>query len=107
MVEEILKGNVHKTRTCQKCYKQENKMTACGACKRIYYCSKECQKSAWKEHKSFCRMVTNFTKVGEFSEASILFEKTYKTWINHSYVQYTLRQLGVSIMGVNGLDLHF
>jgi hypothetical protein len=31
-----------------------DKVLACGGCKRIYYCSEECQKSDWKEHEPKC-----------------------------------------------------
>jgi hypothetical protein len=27
----------------------------CGGCKQVYYCSAECQKNDWKEHKSACK----------------------------------------------------
>ena len=30
------------------------RLFACAACNRVYYCSKECQKSDWKTHKSSC-----------------------------------------------------
>ncbi|CAE8689137.1 unnamed protein product, partial [Polarella glacialis] len=26
----------------------------CGACKSVYFCSRECQRAAWKYHKPFC-----------------------------------------------------
>jgi len=29
----------------------------CGACKRIKYCSKACQKADWKKHKNICKML--------------------------------------------------
>jgi len=29
-------------------------LKVCSRCKLIYYCSKECQKSHWQVHKSFC-----------------------------------------------------
>lgn len=31
------------------------KLLVCGACKKISYCSSECQKEDWKKHKSVCR----------------------------------------------------
>ena len=30
----------------------------CSRCKRSYYCSSECQKSAWKKHKKTCKAPT-------------------------------------------------
>jgi len=35
--------------SCQVCQKQASKQ--CSACKSVYYCSIECQKSDWKNHK--------------------------------------------------------
>ena len=36
------------------CGKIDKKMRKCGDCKSIYYCSKECQKSDWNNHKHKC-----------------------------------------------------
>ncbi|KAI1211881.1 uncharacterized protein F4807DRAFT_416713 [Annulohypoxylon truncatum] len=30
----------------------------CSGCKKVRYCSKDCQKQDWKEHKSFCKHVS-------------------------------------------------
>ncbi|KZV92294.1 hypothetical protein EXIGLDRAFT_836581 [Exidia glandulosa HHB12029] len=45
---------------CQTCYKTTDdlpagtKLLGCGACGRAHYCSRECQKVNWKDHKPFC-----------------------------------------------------
>lgn len=36
-------------------------LMVCGNCGSARYCSRECQKQAWKEHKKFC----NFIKQGK------------------------------------------
>lgn len=41
-----------KTR-CRVCLTESAKK--CGACKNVSYCSRECQKFDWKEHKAVCR----------------------------------------------------
>lgn len=38
---------------CAYC-KSENANHHCGRCSRVFYCSKECQKSDWKVHKTSC-----------------------------------------------------
>jgi len=43
------------TSACTYCGKQGVKLQLCSACKRSRYCSKECQKAAWPEHKTVCR----------------------------------------------------
>lgn len=41
------------------CTKDHNdksfKLKSCSGCRKVQYCSKECQKQAWKAHKAFCK----------------------------------------------------
>lgn len=39
--------------TCRVC-KKENVKSKCAKCKKIYYCSRDCQIKDWKEHKLVC-----------------------------------------------------
>jgi uncharacterized paraquat-inducible protein A len=39
---------------CSFCEKP-NPMNRCARCKQAMYCSKECQVSHWKDHKSHCK----------------------------------------------------
>ena len=39
---------------CFKCW-QESDTQVCGRCKRFRYCSAECQKADWTEHKKLCK----------------------------------------------------
>jgi hypothetical protein len=39
---------------CFCCGKQEIKLQKCGKCEIVYYCSRECQKNDWKNHKKDC-----------------------------------------------------
>ncbi|KAF9528730.1 hypothetical protein CPB83DRAFT_853654 [Crepidotus variabilis] len=42
---------------CFRCYKAESpdlRLSKCGKCLRVAYCSTECQKADWKRHKPFC-----------------------------------------------------
>lgn len=47
-------------RRCSHCRVVEEKAKAyrrCSACRRVAYCSRECQKNHWKAHKAACRAV--------------------------------------------------
>lgn len=50
--DELMKG-------CGACGKWEEvgktRFLKCGKCKRKYYCSVDCQKDDWKEHKKLCK----------------------------------------------------
>ncbi len=39
--------------TCSMCAKSCTKR--CSVCKKVFYCSQECQKADWKEHKRLCK----------------------------------------------------
>jgi len=43
--------------TCSTCKKADvdSSFKKCGGCKKVYYCSSECNKVAWEEHKKVCR----------------------------------------------------
>lgn len=41
--------------TCQNCGKDITKPLRCGICKKVSYCSQECQKSDWPFHKRNCK----------------------------------------------------
>ncbi|CBY24692.1 unnamed protein product [Oikopleura dioica] len=42
---------------CAQCCVFKPKLLRCAGCKLQYYCSKDCQKSAWKIHKEECKML--------------------------------------------------
>lgn len=46
-------------RSCNFCAKtrEDNTFLCCNGCKRIYYCSPECQRKAWKQHKKICHEI--------------------------------------------------
>jgi len=52
-VEDMLKKPTHK---CDVCKTPTTK--SCARCKTSYFCSAECQKSAWKKHKKVCKAPT-------------------------------------------------
>ena len=40
---------------CDNCKASSGQLLACGGCNKVRYCSKECQKAAWKAHKVRCK----------------------------------------------------
>jgi hypothetical protein len=40
---------------CHYCQKGTESLKVCGSCKRVRYCSRECQKSDFKVHKKVCK----------------------------------------------------
>lgn len=41
-------------RQCNNCGIVKDELQRCGRCKAVAYCSRECQASAWKDHKRVC-----------------------------------------------------
>ena len=50
------KATLPKSATCENCKEREKKMMVCGQCRQAYYCSRECQKKDWKQHKKSCAL---------------------------------------------------
>jgi hypothetical protein len=54
-----------KVKTCNRCevqqtpFEKEQKIKYCVRCKRVCYCSKECQNADWVDHKLICRPDTD------------------------------------------------
>ena len=42
--------------SCEVC-KNVGDIKKCSACKELLYCSVQCQRKAWKEHKQVCKKV--------------------------------------------------
>ena len=40
---------------CAFCHSKTENLKRCSGCKRVFYCSKTCQKNHWKEHKPECQ----------------------------------------------------
>eukprot|EP00457_Paulinella_chromatophora_P009528 gb/GEZN01009596.1/.p1 GENE.gb/GEZN01009596.1/~~gb/GEZN01009596.1/.p1 ORF type:complete len:262 (+),score=16.27 gb/GEZN01009596.1/:37-822(+) len=40
---------------CGHCGKRDKSLHKCARCKLIYYCNKDCQRMAWKDHKRVCK----------------------------------------------------
>lgn len=44
-------------RTCALC-KNSSNLQRCGRCFRVFYCSKDCQRGDWRNHRDLCQQVT-------------------------------------------------
>ena len=42
-------------KVCEMCHTNGSSMLKCSGCNCTYYCSRECQKRAWKYHKFVCK----------------------------------------------------
>ncbi|KAI0688303.1 hypothetical protein C8T65DRAFT_619463 [Cerioporus squamosus] len=40
---------------CRRAATTETPLKLCGGCSTMYYCSKDCQKAAWRSHRDICR----------------------------------------------------
>jgi len=54
---------IKKRFTCNVCGKEGDNLKKCGACKKVYYCSTDCQKHDWKHgHKAICKKIKRLKK---------------------------------------------
>ena len=67
---------------CATCNKAAE--TKCTNCRKVFYCSKECQKRHWKEHKYDCKSmpykIGKSPELGRFLEASRDLKKDEILW---------------------------
>jgi hypothetical protein len=66
----VMDQQISDSRKCWACAKQEDprgdwKLLVCQRCRTAYYCSKECQRAAWKEHKAKCEPHVEFPSFGK------------------------------------------
>lgn len=52
---QIKQAAMNKKRFCDKCYAEAFKLMQCANCRQVRYCSRECQKEHWKQHKLVCK----------------------------------------------------
>jgi hypothetical protein len=52
--EETFWVDFSKGKTCDQCHAIHEKLFKCSRCNGALYCSRECQKTAWKLHKAVC-----------------------------------------------------
>lgn len=44
--------------TCSGCFSASKKVSRCAACKALHYCSAQCQRQDWAQHKTECAALT-------------------------------------------------
>ena len=59
--EDEFRWYMRKCNVCGLTQKQK-KLKKCGSCKCVFYCSLECQKRDWKDHKKVCKTLTVYRR---------------------------------------------
>jgi hypothetical protein len=54
-VRKKSEGKKSMVKVCSYCHQTPNKAYSCAKCRSSYYCSNECQKADWTEHKKLCK----------------------------------------------------
>lgn len=49
--------NIDKMIGCAKCGKEAQVLMRCASCKLVKYCSRECQKQDWAQHRELCKAI--------------------------------------------------
>jgi hypothetical protein len=86
---EFLFQKVQKT-PCSNCQKPTT--NRCGGCKVLYFCSRKCQKTCWKEHKNECKQIQSQKEY--VNKVRELKKKTDDPFVNH--MRATPRQLNTT-----------
>ena len=80
-------SDVYKCCGCEVAETKKKKHLLCSRCKAIRYCSKECQRSHWQEHKGMCKAIPSNAYGGSIAipedsrERMELFKEKYKPMI--------------------------
>jgi uncharacterized C2H2 Zn-finger protein len=66
---------------CQEDSQEQEQLLKCGACKKVFYCSKECQKTHWKQggHREECAKVNGKRKDEKQKRKAIIKEEPAPT----------------------------
>ncbi len=51
------RGEIDEKYCCSNCKRPKLDTKRCTGCKKVWYCSKECQKKDWKLHKNKCKRI--------------------------------------------------
>lgn len=53
-LEALVQDKTNPHQRCGHCAKMGDNLLRCSRCKNSWYCNKECQRTAWKQHKKVC-----------------------------------------------------
>lgn len=63
---------------CQACQQEKTRVFKCGRCRSAEYCSKDCQRSAWRDHKPNCAGQGSQTTVPNKTQMAILLGEGFR-----------------------------
>lgn len=95
----VLYGASMHTWTCRRCDKPASLW--CGGCKTVNYCSSECQRASWKEHKPVCYAVSNALR--ERGTFQVFLCNFLSCFVHSGYLE---RGAGALVSVVNGKGTH-
>ena len=81
--------SLSKTYSCVFCHGNPGNLLTCARCKTAQYCGKECQKSDYKDHKFFCRIIAGEARIAQGPDYA-LYQEAVRT---QSYFAYTKAKL--------------
>lgn len=54
-IQKITEYETRMLRVCDLCHKYGYTLGKCSGCKKVYYCSEDCQTKDWKKHRKTCK----------------------------------------------------
>lgn len=55
---------------CSNCGKDDEETQRCTGCRKVYYCSKQCQRTHWEHHKAVCKSIKKLNSKKEKEKIS-------------------------------------
>ncbi|KAI0648288.1 hypothetical protein C8Q79DRAFT_905099 [Trametes meyenii] len=103
---------LHAIPQCDHCGQTEHqikrKLKRCGGCAVATYCSRECQKAGWHEHKKFCRESNKISRSSSQPDAGfagypapITLANAIKSWVEVHDYGFTTIANGVALLNGN------
>ena len=77
---------------CHSCHKPADKLKKCSQCHRVSYCSQDCQRTDWKQHKLLCKKKAEETEHEKLLKVQTYFAENRQS-VNYDDFE-TIKQLG-------------